>query len=81
MLELIILGLSPGSQTQITFGQAIALWTGFLAVLCMRIKGGVLKDILKTEVGMLLIYLSLRFNQKSFFARWQNTLPIKLKLF
>lgn len=81
MLELIVLGQVPGSQAQLTFGHVMMLWLGFILVVLIRVRGRKIKNTLKIEAEMLLIYLSLRFGQKSSFARWQNALAVKLKLF
>ncbi len=81
MLELIVLGQIPGSQFQLTFGHTIVLWLGFVITVLLRMKGRKIKNTLSTEAEMLLIYVSLRFRHKSPFARWQNALAVKLKLF
>lgn len=81
MLELIVLGQIPGSHIQLSFGGVMLLWAAFLALMFAVTRGRKYASMCITELSMLRIYLSLRLRQRSPFARWQNALAVKLKLF
>ncbi len=63
MLEFIVLGQVPGTHIQLSFGNVIVLWLTVLCAYVVITGGRKYKPTIKTEINILLIYLSLRLHR------------------